>query len=283
VTPPGASRRIDAHQHFWALSRGDYGWLTPKLAPVYRDFGAADLRPHLERAGIAATILVQAAPTEAETRYLLALAESSGGLVAGVVGWVDMAAPDAPARIDALAASPTLRGIRPMIHDIADPDWMLDRRLTPAFRRLVEHGLVFDALVRPPHLPRLRRLIERHPDLRVVVDHGAKPEIAAGRIEPWANDIAAIARESRAYCKLSGLVTEAAPTWRPADLRPYVDHLLASFGADRLIWGSDWPVVNLAGGYDAWWDATQELLAGLGAGEREPILGANAARFYGIG
>lgn len=272
--------KIDAHQHVWRVARGDYGWLTPKLAPLYRDYSLDDLRPHLARAGIAGTVLVQAAATEAETRFMLDVARASDGLVKAVVGWVDMMAPDAPDRVAALAADPRLRGIRPMLQDIPDVDWMLDPRLDPAFRAIEELSLTFDALVKPPHLSNLRRLLARYPDLPVVVDHAAKPYIAAGTREPWAAEIATIARETGALCKLSGLVTEAKPDWRVDDLRPYVDHLLACFGPSRLIWGSDWPVVNLAGGYDRWRAASDALLAGLAVAERAAIEGGNAAAFY---
>jgi L-fuconolactonase len=167
-----------------------------------------------------------------------------------------------------------------MIQDIADPDWMLDRRLDPAWQAIAELGLRFDALVKPPHLPNLRRLLDRYPGLPAVIDHGAKPLIAVGTREPWASDIAAIARESGALCKLSGLVTEARSEWGIDGLRPYVDHLLVCFGPSRLMWGSDWPVVNRAGGYERWRDATDTLLAGISAEERKQIDGLNAATFY---
>jgi L-fuconolactonase len=271
--------RIDAHQHFWRLDRGDYGWLTPALAPLYRDFGPEDLAPLLAQAELGRTILVQAAPTENETRFLLGLAAASP-MVAGVVGWVDLDAADAPDRIAALAADRKLVGIRPMIHDITDPDWILKPALAPAIEAITEHGLAFDALVRPIHLPRLARFIDRYSKLRLVVDHGAKPDIAEDGFQPWASDIARIAKCGHTLCKLSGLVTEAGPGWTVERLRPYVDHLLHCFGPGRLIWGSDWPVVDLAGGYLAWWRATTTLLASLSAAERTAVLGVNAARFY---
>jgi L-fuconolactonase len=157
---------------------------------------------------------------------------------------------------------------------------MLDPSLEPGLRALVERDLAFDALVHPRHLSRLLELLVRHPDLRAVVDHGAKPEIAAGRFEGWAADLALLARETSACCKLSGLVTEASPGWTPEDLRPYVMHLLECFGPERLLWGSDWPVVKLAGGLERWWATTDELLTELGADERAAILGGTAARFY---
>ncbi|MGQ0663914.1 MAG: amidohydrolase family protein [Pseudomonadota bacterium] len=282
MTRAEPSLPIDAHQHFWRLARGDYGWLTPAQGPIYRDFGPEDLRPHLRRAGIGGTVLVQAAPSEAETRYLLALAAHSKGLVKGVVGWVDMEAPDADRRLERLAADKLLRGIRPMIQDIAELDWMLDARLDRAWRALIALGLTFDAQVRPPHLPNLARLLARYPDLEAVIDHGAKPHIAAGAFEPWASNIAALARGTKAWCKLSGLVTEAAADWRVVDLRRYGDHLIDCFGPQRLMWGSDWPVVELAGGYERWWEATLDLLDGLGDADRRRVLGENAAAFYGL-
>ena len=274
--------RIDAHQHVWRLGRGDYGWLGPAFAPIYRDFGIGDLAPHLAGAGIGGTILVQAAPTEAETEFLLEIAGESGGLVKGVVGWIDFEAPDAARRLERLARNRLLRGVRPMMQDIPDTDWMLNAAFESTFRAIMDLDLCFDALVQPRHLTNIRRLLDRYSDLRLVIDHGAKPRIAAGEREPWATDIRAIARETAAWCKLSGLVTEAIPTWTVADLQPYADHLVGSFGAERLIWGSDWPVVELAGGYERWWRATHALLRSLDDASRERVLGGSAMRFYGI-
>jgi L-fuconolactonase len=275
VRSPG----VDAHQHFWLLSRGDYGWLTPDLEVLYRDFEPADLVPLMEGAGVERTVVVQAAPTVAETEFLLGLADATEW-IAGVVGWIEMASSDAAEILDTLAAHRAFRGIRPMIQDIPDPDWMLGESLRPAFEALERRGLVFDALVKPVHLPRLLQLLERHPALEVVVDHGAKPDIAGAGFESWARDIRRIAGETAACCKLSGLVTEAASDWDDDALRPYVDHLLACFGPERLLWGSDWPVVELAGGYAAWRAASLRLLAGLTADERAAILGGNASRLY---
>lgn len=273
--------RIDAHQHFWSVARGDYGWLTPELGAIYRDFGPDDLGPHLTEAGIDGTVLVQAAPTVAETEFMLSLADTTP-FIKGVVGWVDFAAEDAPTQIAALAGHPALVGLRPMIQDLPDPDWMLGEALTPAFDALKANDLTFDALTLPQHLGPLRALLARHGDMRVVIDHGSKPLIWDGVIEGWADDMVALARETSAFCKLSGLVTEAHPNWTTEDLRPYVQHLLDHFGPDRLIWGSDWPVCTLASSYARWWDTTQELLAGLTATERDAILGGTAARAYSL-
>jgi L-fuconolactonase len=276
--------RVDAHHHVWQIARGDYGWLTPvpALAAIHRDFGIEDLKPLLASHGIDATVLVQAAPTVAETRYLLDIAGASGGLVRGVVGWADLAAPDAIASLDALSVDPLLKGIRPMLQDIADSAWIARPAVQPALAALPGRGLRLDALVTPRELTPLLEMLNRHPDLAVVIDHCAKPAIAAGAWQPWAGDLAAIARDTGAYCKLSGLVTEAGAGWGVDTLQHYVDHVLRAFGSERVIWGSDWPVVTLASGYSRWVEATDALLAGLSSAERTGILGGNACRFYGL-
>jgi L-fuconolactonase len=271
--------RVDAHHHVWRLSRGDYGWLTPDL-PIHRDYGLDDLRPLL--GDITATVLVQAAPTEAETDFILDAARNSSGLVRGVVGWTDLLHRDAPARIATLTAEPLLKGLRPMLQDIEETGWILHPGVQSAIEVMCRAGLRFDALVQPRHLPAITQLCIRHPGLSVVIDHGAKPAIATGGWQPWADDIAIVARETQALCKLSGLVTEAARGWRADDLRRYVDHLLACFGPGRLMWGSDWPVVDLAGGYARWRGATEALIALLSPDEREAILGGKAVEFYGL-
>lgn len=271
---------VDSHQHFWRLDRGDYGWLTPALSPIYRDCLPEHLAPLIERAGIGRTILVQAAPTVAETHYLLSLAREHA-FIAGVVGWVSFEASNAPEVIDNLALDARLLGLRPMIQDIADPEWMLRDDLAPAFESMINHGLVFDALVLPKHLPALRELSARFPDLTMVLDHGAKPPIAAGDMTGWKREIASLARETPIVCKLSGLVTEAGSA-DPAVLRETVEHLLESFGPRRIMWGSDWPVCELACTYEDWRGASDALLATLDAAERELIYSDVARSIYGI-
>jgi len=260
--------RIDAHQHFWQLSRGDYGWLTPDLGTIYRNFTPDDLKPILQQHGIARTMLVQAAPTIGETEFMLDIARRTD-FVAGVVGWADFEAVDAQAVIERLAARDKLVGLRPMIQDIPDPEWMLRPALQPAIAAMAGASLRFDALLKSPHL-------------QVVVDHGAKPEIRSGQFDDWAAAMRTIAHDERVYCKLSGLVTEAKSDWQTDDLRRYIDHLLQCFGPTRLMWGSDWPVVNLAGGYDRWMAASLSCLATLTDHERAAIFGGSAARFYGV-
>ena len=276
--------RIDAHQHYWSIAHADYGWLqpTPALAAICRDFGPDDLRPLRAAAGVDGTVLVQAAPSEAETWRLLEIAQHPAHAVLGVVGWCDLLAADAPQRIARLAAEPLLKGLRPMLQDLADARWILQPALAPAMAALLGHGLRFDALVTPEHLAPLLEFLQRHPQLPAVIDHGAKPAIARRAFDGWARGMAALARRTSAHCKLSGLATEAGPGWQVADLRPYVDHLLAEFGPERLIWGSDWPVLALAGSYAGWVAACEQLLAALTAAQREQVFGGNAMRFYSL-
>jgi len=271
--------RLDAHQHFWRPERGDYGWLTPEIDRLYRDFLPEDLAPILAQNGIDGTILVQAAPTAAETAFMLSLAERHA-FIKGVVGWVDFESADVEAEIAQLAVQPKVVGVRPMIQDIPDPDWMLKPEPARAFNALIATGLTFDALTLPRHLPNLLQLLQRHPELRTVIDHASKPQIRSGEFDLWARRMADLATGTNAYCKLSGLITEAAPDWRPADLKPYVDHLLATFGPERLIWGSDWPVCLLAGDYRQWLETTERLLEGVS--DTRGIFGLNASRAYNI-
>jgi L-fuconolactonase len=271
--------RIDAHHHVWRIARGDYGWLTPDL-PIHRDYGLADLMPLL--GDVTGTVLVQAAPTEAETRFMLETARASRGLVRGVVGWADLAAPDAPERIARLAEDRLLKGLRPMLQDVAETGWILRDELAPALRAMAAHGLRLDLLMQPRHLDLVPALAARHPDLPMVLDHAGKPDIAGGAFEDWARQVALIARETPVFCKMSGLVTEAGAGWDVPRLAPYTDHLLHCFGPARLLWGSDWPVVDLAGGYRRWRDASETLLAHLPGPDRDAVLGGTASRFYAL-
>lgn len=270
---------IDAHFHAWQLSRGDYGWLTPALAPIYRDVAVPDWRAQSQPYGVSAAVLVQAAPTEAETAFLLAQADAHPEVL-GVVGWVDWLAPDAPERIHALARHPKVKGLRPMLQDIADPDWILQPALDACLRAMAQAGLVFDALVKPVHLPRLLEMARRHPGLKVVIDHAAKPDIAQGQWQPWADGMAQLARETPYACKLSGLLTECGPNPAPHAARRWAQHVIDVFGPERVIWGSDWPVLELASTYASWWQETQTLLSPLASPQRNAILGGNAARVY---
>jgi L-fuconolactonase len=269
--------RVDAHQHFWSVARSDYGWLTPDVGSIYRNFLPADLAPLIARHGITRTVLVQAAPTVGETDYLLALADATP-FVGAVVGWIDFAEPRHRRHLERFSRHPKFRAVRPMIQDLSDDGWALRSELAWAFDAVTELGLHFEFLGKPKHLDVAAELLRRRPGVPVVLDHCLKPAIRNRAFEPWASKIAAIARDSTAVCKLSGLATEAAPGWTTDDLKPYVEHVVAAFGPDRVMWGSDWPVLELNGSYDSWMVATLALI-GAHPGV-DAMLGGTAARVY---
>lgn len=272
---------IDAHQHYWHPARGDYGWMPPDDPVLSRPYGPAELAPQLARHGIARTVLVQAAPTVQETEYMLGLADATPH-VAAVVGWIDFENTSDLSHLKRLARHPKFRGVRPMIQDIPDDGWMLRDDVQWAFRAVADLGLTFDALGFPRHLENFHRLLTRHPDLRVVVDHCMKPQIRSHSPESfrhWADGIARLA-DAGAFCKLSALVTEADPGWAVRDLQPYVDHVLHVFGPERVMWGSDWPVVRLRCDYDDWRAASETLTAGQPQTAKARIYGGTAAEFY---
>lgn len=276
LTPP----RIDAHQHFWNPARGDYGWMdAPGAAPIRRPILPPVLEPHLKAHGITATVLVQAAPTVAETDYMLGLADATP-FVAKVVGWIDFENRDDLRHLQRLARHPKFAGVRPMIQDLPDPEWMHRPAVQWAYDALRDLDLTFDALGYPLHLDPFRRLFDRNPGLRTVIDHGMKPMIRDNAFTSWAEAMAAIARDTPVLCKLSGLATEAAPGWSTETLAPYARHLVQSFGPERLMWGSDWPVVELNGSYASWHDAARAVV---GEGPAaDAIFGGTAQAFYGI-
>lgn len=273
--------KIDAHQHFWRLANGFYDWLTPELAAIYSDFEPAHLAPLLASAGVEGTVAIQAAADPRETEFLLGLAEQAR-FIKGVVGWIDMETESGVETLTSFARHPLFKGIRPMIQDIAPVDWMLRPSLDAAFRALLDLGLSFDALVKPPHLDALHRLATRYPQLPIVIDHGGKPAIRDGLdgFDAWAGQIARLAALPNVHCKLSGLLTEAKPGATLADLSPYLDHLYDAFGASRLMWGSDWPVLLLESAYASWDAMFGAWLASKPTDERAEMLGGTAARFY---
>jgi L-fuconolactonase len=271
--------RIDAHQHFWRIADRRGGWPPPALAALHRDCMPDELAPLLRRWGIDRTILVQSLPNEEDTLFMLDLAKRHA-FIGGVVGWVDMKRDDAPGRIAALARDPRLKGLRPMLADLDDDGWVDDAALAPAAQAMLAHGLVFDALAQPRHLPALLRFAERFPDLPIVINHGAKPGIANGTLEPWRADLARLAALPSVHCKLSGLVTEAGAGWNLARLRPYAECILELFGPGRVLWGSDWPVLNLASDYEEWIAASEALLKEYDEAARRAVFGLNAQRFY---
>jgi L-fucono-1,5-lactonase len=274
---------IDAHQHFWDPARVDYPWMTEELAPIRRAFGPRDLAPELARAGVDGTILVQTISSVDETRDFLATAAATP-FVRGVVGWVDLEAPDAGDAIDALRAGPggdRLVGIRHQVHDEPDPDWLDRSTVRRGIRAVGDRGLAYDLLVRARELPAAVRLVRDEPGIRFVLDHAGKPPIAGGRLDAWAPLVGTLGAHGNAWCKVSGLVTEADwRTWRASDLQPAVDRVLDAFGPERLLVGSDWPVCLVAATYREVLAATRSCLGGLSPAELERVLATNAADVY---
>ena len=226
--------------------------------------------------------MVQAAPTEAETHFLLENAKADASVM-GVVGWVALQDVDCVRSLDELATCPELLGIRPMLQDMDRIDWLLQPELTPAINRLATHGLCFDALVRPHQLRTIESFASLYPNLSIVLDHAGKPDLARNDIKKWRVELSILAKRQNVSCKLSGMATEASSDWTIEDLRPAFDTLITTFGPSRLLWGSDWPVVNLAGGMDVWWRAAKDLCSLLRKDEQAAIFGGNAARVYSRG
>jgi L-fuconolactonase len=270
---------VDAHQHFWDPARGDYGWLKPDN-PIHRVFGTADLRPILVNTGIDATILVQAAATVAETDYMLEIARDAK-FILGVVGWIDLAAPDAADEVRRRAADPLFLGVRPMLQDIEQSDWILQPAFTSALNAIAAEGLVFDALILPHQIPVITELAMRHPQLSIVLDHAAKPKLGhADAMAAWAQDVKALAACPNVTCKVSGLLTELPPGGNRDDVFRVMGVLFDLFGPQRLIWGSDWPVLTLAGDYQSWFDLAREAIAAKEPSAVRAVMGENALRIY---
>ena len=260
----------------------DYEWMPPPPNVLLRSYLPEDLKPLLRATGVDRTIVVQAHKSVAEANFLLDLAEAND-FVAGVVAWVDLTKPNVGNVLDELIKRPKLVGIRHQVEDDPDDEWLIRDDSIRGLREVAARGLAYDVLVKPRHLKYVPALAEKIPDLRMVVDHIAKPFIVDSVMEPWATDIAAVAEIPGVYCKLSGMVTEADhATWRVEDLKPYVAHVVDSFGVDRLMWGSDWPVCLLAASYEQVLAAAQEAIGPMSDSDREKLLGGNAKSFYRI-
>jgi len=267
---------IDGHVHLWQIGRHACAWPGPDLPPLYRDFTLEDLWREREAGAVERVILVQSQPDVADTRWLLSLAISDAR-IAGVVGWVDLAATDIIAQIAQLRAAGPLVGVRPMVQDLAD-DWFDDPALDVALACLAGEGLTLDALIRPRHLAALGRLAERHPSLSIIIDHAAKPDNGAVTAD-WIAAMARLASLPNVACKLSGLLTELPDDAPDVAAEPCIDRLYRLFGADRLIWGSDWPVLTLRQSYSAWLALARQAVPVESHGA---IFGGNATRIYGL-
>lgn len=271
--------RIDAHQHFWSTARDDYGWLNEDIPALFKDFTPADLEPLLVEGDIDKTVLVQAAPTIEETEYLLGIADATH-FVGKVVGWIDCEVEGHHKYLERFANHAKFAGIRPMIQSIPDPEWMHRPDIAWAFDAICDLDLTFDALGTPIHIAPFLRLFEKYPDMRSVVDHCLKPQIRDRAFDEWAEAMTRVAEDTNAYCKLSGLITEANPDWTGDDIRPYAELILEKFGPDRVMFGSDWPVMTLAGNYRQWIELAESFVPD--AKDREKVFGGTAAAFYRI-
>ncbi|WP_088102820.1 amidohydrolase family protein [Halalkalibacter urbisdiaboli] len=274
--------RIDAHQHYWKIKRGDYSWITPEVTSLYRDFLPSDLQPYLNKYDIHQTILVQAAPTIEETEYILQLSESNES-IAGVVGWLNLEDPHYKTQYEAFRKHPKFIGFRLMIQDMEDASVVLTKPYIDALTFFAEEDVPIDLLVVHHQLPVLIKLLEEIPSLRGVIDHIGKPAIAAKEIDTWKQHIQKLATFETIYCKLSGMITEADhKSWKKEDFIPYIQVVLRAFGSKRVMFGSDWPVCNLAGSYDDVMGALTHALPTMTDQEEELLFGDNAKIFYKI-
>ncbi|MBI1173459.1 amidohydrolase family protein [bacterium] len=274
---------IDSHHHFWDPDRGDYPWMTGPVLPIRRVFGPKDMAPLLAPAGVRKTVLVQTWSSLQESREFLALAEATE-FVAGVVAWVDLTAPDVGRTLDDLKAAPGgqwLVGIRHQVHDEADPLWLARADVRRGLQEVAARGLVYDLLIRPRELPVALDTVTALPDLRFVIDHIAKPEIAKAGFGRWSPLMRPFAATPNVWCKLSGMVTEADwAHWSPADIRPYIDEVLSIFGPTRCMMGTDWPVSLLASDYKRTVDLVRDAIAWLSPADQQAVLWDNAVTAY---
>lgn len=272
--------RIDSHQHFWNYDPAEYAWISDGMPALKCHRLPLDLKPLLDAAGFSGCIAVQARQTLEETQFLLDLAHQHDFL-RGVVGWVDLCSPEVDRQLERFALYPSFVGVRHIVQDEPDDRFLLREDFRRGIASLARFNLAYDILIYPRQLPAAIEFVPLFPQQRFVLDHIAKPLIAEGRIEPWATHIRELARNPNLYCKLSGIVTEAKwRQWRAEDFHPYLDVVLESFGPNRLMIGSDWPVCTLSAEYPDTMRIVTDYVAHLSASEQEAILGGNCVRFY---
>lgn len=276
-----AALRIDAHHHLWRYREAEFGWIDASMARLRHDFLPADLAQELEYAGVHGTVAVQARETVEETNWLLECARSSPA-IRGVVGWAPLAADDLAAVLDCWSEERRLVGFREIAQ--GKPAGFLDEeRFNRGVQQLTQRSLTYDLLIYENQLEEAIRFVDAHPRQRFVLDHAAKPRIAAGELEPWQTNLRELARRENVMCKVSGMVTEADwEHWTPEALRPYLDACVEAFGTGRLMAGSDWPVCLVAAGYSRWWEVLGQYFAGFGSEEVQRVLGGNAVEFYSL-
>jgi L-fuconolactonase len=278
-TATQVSMKVDAHQHFWRYTPEEFGWIDDRMAAIRRDFLPGDLLPLLDQSGIDATVAVQACHTVAETEWLLDLAEENEW-IAGVVGWVPFIDPLVHQALEKLSSQPKFKGVRHVLQ-IEHSEYMERADFNTGIAQLEHLGLVYDLVVLEHQLPVAIRLVDRHPRQPFVLDHIAKPRIAAREMEPWRTHIRELARRPHVVCKVSGMVTEADfDSWTPADLRPYFETALEAFGPERLLFGSDWPVCAVASSHAQWVATIEDFIGELSEDEKDRIMGENAAKIY---
>ncbi|WP_310619857.1 amidohydrolase family protein [Flexibacterium corallicola] len=273
--------RLDAHQHFWKVSRGDYYWMTPEYASLKRDFLPDDLQCHLKACQMDGTIVVQAANTTEETQFILGLSEEHEW-IKGVVGWVPLHDASSMEALKTFSKHPKFVGVRAMLHDLEPTDWINTHALQGAIDTIIDLELSLDVLVRPEHLKPVHGFLTRNPDLRCVIDHMAKPDLDTGRVLHWDHDLGQLATETGAYIKLSGLATQTQHAWTARKFEPYIEDVLALFGAGRCMFGSDWPVLTVNGSYESWVRALDNITGELSLKDKKGIWGESAAHFYRI-
>lgn len=279
-----ATERIDSHQHFIAIDRGVHDWITDEMSKLRRNNEARHLGPQMAASGVSGSILVQASTTRAENDYMLREAEEAG-FVRGVVGWIDLEAPDAVEQIEELAGNPLMCGIRPILQEMPDDEWVLREPVVIALSHLPRLGLCFDALIQPRHLPVIERLARRLPEMPMVIDHAANPEIAGGVLpdKAWRRGIASCAAHNQVFCKFSGLATHDVAGWQTSNaVVDVLSTLMTEFGPGKLMWGSDWPVLNLAADYGDWVTLCDSLVSNFSDAERAAFFGGTALQFYGV-
>ncbi len=276
------SMRIDSHQHFWLYAAPEYPWIGAGKESLKRDYMPADMSPLLAANGIDGTVAVQARQMLHETEFLLDLADRNN-FIRGVVGWVDLRADDIAAQLEGCAPHPRMVGLRHIVHDEADDRFMLGGSFLAGMALLQQYNLTYDLLLYPRHLRVAIDLVKRFPNQPFVLDHIAKPFIKDGGLEPWASEIRELAAYENVWCKVSGMVTEAAwQSWTRDDFAPYLDVVFECFGIDRLMFGSDWPVCTLAASYSEVLGIVESAIAALSPEEQAAVMGANASAFYGL-
>jgi len=276
------SEKIDAHHHLWRYTPEEYGWIDEEMAVLRRNFLSQDLLHEIATAGIDGTVAVQSRQTMEETRWLLKMADECEA-IRGVVGWAPIAGEEFPAVMEEFEHRPKLKGLRHVIQGEKDENYILREDFNSGIRTLLGSGLVYDILIYERHLPQTIDFVDEHPEQVFVLDHVAKPLIRAGALEPWAARMRELGRRENVWCKVSGMVTEADwSKWTPETLRPYLDVAVESFGVERLMAGSDWPVCLVASKYGRWFEVLRTYFAGFSEDERRAVFGGTAISVYGL-